>query len=102
MRRRTIFRPALAALALVLAGGAAPAAHDGDLDPKYFTHDKDETVITDIAGWTHPVKAVFQKYKLTLTKVELEWDKKFPVFHVASFGADPTSHAADPSFLPLL
>ncbi len=94
-------RPVLAALGLLLAGSSAVAA-EGDLDQKYFTRDPNEVVITDIAGWSHPAKTVLQKHKLTLTKVELEWDKKFPVFHVATFGADPTSHAADPSFLPLL
>jgi hypothetical protein len=47
----------LAGILLFATGATVRAAGDAPLDPKYFTRDKDELVITDIAGWHHPVKA---------------------------------------------
>jgi hypothetical protein len=36
-------------------------------------------VITDISHWQHPVKAVFQKHKVVLYKVELV-SQTYPIF----------------------
>ena len=44
---------------------------------------------------------MFEANHLKLTKVELMWDKKFPVFHVKSFGADPGAGPAHSFFAPL-
>lgn len=47
----------------------------------------DVETITDIEHWRHPVKRVFQKYKVELYKVELH-NKTYPVFYV-KFPYDP-------------
>ncbi len=59
-------KPALALLALLL--GAAMA--------------DDAVVITDIPNWHHPVKDVFQRHNVTVSKVELLHNKTYPIFHV--------------------
>ncbi len=56
-------------------------------------------VISDIQHWQHPVKAVFQKYKVTLSKVELQ-DQTYPVFYV-KFPYDPMFGHNDNYFHPL-
>lgn len=55
---------------LLIAGGG-PAKGQTDV----FT-------ITDIAGWKHPVKGVFQKHNVVLEKVELYKNKTYPLFYV--------------------
>lgn len=42
----------------------------------------DKTVITDIAKWRHPTKAIFNKYGFTVLKIELFENNTYPVFHV--------------------
>ena len=54
-----------------------------------------ETTITDLASWKHPVKAVLQRNKVKLSKVEISTDRKHPeqkyfVFYV-SLPYDPQS-----------
>ena len=96
-------RLALVLLGVVPCGFAAaqgPAAKGSVDDPRYYERDPDETVITDIKAWSHPVKAVFARHRLQLTKVELMWGKTFPVFHVKDFGADPAG-LTDAFFAPL-
>ena len=46
------------------------------------------TVITDMAEWKHPVKDVFIKYKVKISKVELYNNNTYPIFYV-SFPYDP-------------
>ncbi|MBE7213176.1 MAG: hypothetical protein INR65_19355 [Gluconacetobacter diazotrophicus] len=77
-------------LGLPARAAPAPAANLAD-DPRYHRKDPNETVITDIAAWSHPTKAVFARHHLELGKVELMWDRTFPVFHVATLGADPAT-----------
>lgn len=100
-----LFRIAVAAS---IAGGALACVGAGGQggsnladNPDFYKKDPNETVITDIAGWSHPAKAVFEKYHLTLTKVELLWNRKFPVFHVSDFGADPGAGPAASFFTSL-
>ncbi len=69
--------------------------------PEFYKRDPQATVITDIATWSHPTKDVFNKYHLRLTKVELMWNKTFPVFHVTDFGADPGAGPSSPYFTSL-
>lgn len=45
--------------------------------------DKLKKVISDISTWSHPIKDIFNKYKIKINKVELV--DKYPVFYV-SFG----------------
>lgn len=52
------------------------------------TSGEDIVVITDIKKWEHPTKRVFEKYKLELKKVELQHQKKYPLFYLA-FPWDP-------------
>ena len=59
----------------------------------------DVKVITDIKNWHHPVKAVFQKYKVELYKVELQ-NQTYPVFYV-KFPYDPMLGHNDNYFHPL-
>jgi hypothetical protein len=59
----------------------------------------DVNVITDIKNWHHPVKIVFQKYKVDLYKVELH-DKTYSVFYV-KFPYDPMLGHNDTYFHPL-
>jgi hypothetical protein len=61
----------------------------------------DVKVITDIKNWHHPVKAVFQKYKVDLDKVELQ-DKTYAVFYVKKFPYDPMLGHNDNYFNPPL
>lgn len=42
--------------------------------------------IKDLNQWQHPAKEVFKKNKLTLVKVELTNNKKYPIFVVKSLG----------------
>lgn len=70
-------------------------------DPDIVT-DPNPAVIADLVGWTHPAKAVLKKHRLTVTKVELLRDRKYPVFHVASWPYDPRSSQASSYFNPLL
>ncbi len=49
---------------------------------------KDVLVISDIASWHHPTKAVFAKYHVKLLKVELHHNRTYPVFFV-EFPWDP-------------
>lgn len=94
---------AACSLLACLATAAWPAAAANPADnPKYYQRDPHEVVVTDIAAWSNPTKEVFRKHHLKLTKVQLMWNRKFPVFHVADFGADPGSGAADSFFAPLL
>jgi hypothetical protein len=56
-----------------------------------------DTVISDVATWSHPVKTVLQKNKVKLEKVEITADKKqigqkYFVFYV-SLPYDPQSSA---------
>jgi len=37
----------------------------------------------DVSSWKHPVKKVFNKYKVKIDSVELCNEKKYPVFHVS-------------------
>jgi len=39
-------------------------------------------VITDIAKWDHPTKAVFKKYGYNLTKIEFTQNNTYPIFYV--------------------
>ncbi len=95
-------KPWRSSLVLLTAMAGATPAVSGPVDnPDYYKRDPDETVITDIKAWSHPVKAVFARYKLQLTKVELMWGKTFAVFHVKDFGADPGSDLTDSFFAPL-
>ncbi len=41
----------------------------------------DNTTITDINHWDHPVKAIFTGYGIRLTKVELINNKTYPIFY---------------------
>ena len=59
----------------------------------------DVKVITDIKNWHHPVKAVLQKHKVELYKVELQ-NKNYPVFYV-KFPYDPMLGHNDNYFHPL-
>ncbi len=59
----------------------------------------DVKVISDITHWQHPVKSVFQKYKVTLVKVELH-NQTYPVFFV-KFPYDPLLGHNDNYFHPL-
>ncbi len=99
--RRTVSAPVLLVLAALSAAAAPTSTTRAVDDPRYYTRDPDETVITDLASWSHPTKAVFEAHHLVLTKVELMWNKKFPVFHVRSFGADPNAGPAHPFFASL-
>ena len=56
-------------------------------------------VITDIAHWQHPVKAVLQKHKVQLYKVELH-NQTYPIFYV-KFPYDPIFGHNDNYFHPL-
>jgi hypothetical protein len=59
----------------------------------------DITVIGNIKEWQHPVKAVFNKHKVILDKVELQ-DKTYPIFYV-KFPYDPWLGHNDKYFKPL-
>ena len=99
---KTMVRRWATAMAVAAALPAVAQTATSAVDnPKYYTRDPNETVITDIGSWSHPTKDVFEKSHLALTKVELMWDKKFPVFHVKSFGADPSAGPAHAFFVPL-
>ena len=99
---RTIARLSATVIAVAAALPAvAQTVARGVDNPKYYTRDPNETVITDIGSWSHPTKDVFEKNHLALTKVELMWNKTFPVFHVKSFGADPGAGPAHAFFVPL-
>lgn len=39
-------------------------------------------VITDIAKWDHPTKAVFKKYEYNLTKIEFTQNNTYPIFYI--------------------
>jgi hypothetical protein len=39
-------------------------------------------VITDIAKWNHPTKAVFKKYGYNVTKIEFTHNNTYPIFYV--------------------
>ncbi len=73
-----------------------------EIDKRYTTKDPNEVVVTDIESWHHPVKKVFRDHNLKLTKVELMWNKEFPVFHVATLEGDPVEGASDAYFHPIL
>ena len=61
---------------------------------------EDVTVITNIQEWQHPVKEVFNKYKVTLYKVELHQNKTYPIFDVR-LPYDPWLVHNDRFFKPL-
>jgi len=58
------------------------------------------TIITDMAEWKHPVKDVFIKYKVKISKVELYNNNTYPIFYV-SFPYDPWLGHNDSYFKPL-
>jgi hypothetical protein len=62
-------------------------------------HAGEVKVITDINHWQHPVKAVLQKHKVVLYKVELH-NQTYPVFYV-KFPYDPMLGHNDRYFRPL-
>ena len=90
------------ALAAALAGSASAAAPNPADDPRFYRRDPHETVISSISAWAHPTKQVFAKHHLKLVKVELMLNGKFPVFHVADFGADPAAGPTGAFFSPIL
>jgi hypothetical protein len=51
----------------------------GSVATSAISADKDVVVIEDIASWNHPVKKVFAKYSITVVKVELFKNGKYPV-----------------------
>jgi hypothetical protein len=55
--------------------------------------------ITDIRNWHHPVKSVFQKHQVEVSKVELH-NQTYPVFYV-KFPYDPWLGHNDKYFKPL-
>jgi hypothetical protein len=57
-------------------------------------------VITNIADWKHPVKKVFTKHKVKLSKVVLTKYKKYPIYYV-SFPYDPQSSQTSDYFYQL-
>ena len=93
------FGTALPVLAACLVAAAPVNLAD---NPNFYVKDPREIVITDIATWSHPTKQVFEKHHLKLTKVELMWNRTFPVFHVATFDADPGAEPADTSLSALV
>lgn len=60
----------------------------------------DIAVVDNIQGWHHPVKAVFQKHKVKLHRVELLENRTYPVFYV-TFPYDPHLAHNDNYFKPL-
>ncbi len=50
---------------------------------------EDVVVIDDVAGWRHPTKDVFAKWKIKLTKVELRNHRLYPVFYLTGFPFNP-------------
>jgi hypothetical protein len=91
-KRVTLFptKPIWGGWSLILLGGLfwVTVAMAGDVK-----------VITDIKTWHHPVKTVFQKNKVELSKVELH-DQNYPVFYV-KFPYDPMLGHNDNYFHPL-
>jgi hypothetical protein len=59
----------------------------------------DVTIINNIKEWKHPVKDVFNKYKVVIYKVELH-NKTYPIFYV-KFPYAPWFAHNDKFFKPL-
>jgi hypothetical protein len=75
----------LAVLAVVFGAALAedePASADAD------------RVVTDIASWTHPTKAVFASSRATLRRVELHRGGTYPVFFVSGPSLGPVATRA--------
>ena len=62
--------------------------------------ESDTKVIADMSTWQHPVRVVLEKNKVTLSKVELHNNGKFPIFFV-NFPFDPQSSATSQYFKKL-
>ncbi|EFM11388.1 hypothetical protein PaecuDRAFT_1834 [Paenibacillus curdlanolyticus YK9] len=59
------------------------AAGDTSAEPvDAAAEQKKDRVITDIAGWEHPVKAILQDKPYELSEVELSQDGTYPTFYV--------------------
>ena len=41
-----------------------------------------KTIIEDISNWRHPVKKIFEKYQVTVDRVELLDKDTYPIFYV--------------------
>jgi hypothetical protein len=61
----------------------------------------EDTIITDIRSWQHPTKEILKKYKISLSKVELKGECKYPVFYV-KLPYDPQSSENDSYYNKLL
>lgn len=75
--------PLIRLLMLFLISASCLAA---DLPPlkatKLFTQDAKNCVEVDLKTWTHPVLRVFAKKRITLERLQLCNDKKYPIFYV--------------------
>jgi hypothetical protein len=80
--------PTLAALALASACSRADEGSHAASTPTAFANAASQApqVITDIAHWQHPTKAVFAKYKVALRSVAVQ--DRYATFQVA-FPFDP-------------
>ena len=56
--------------------------------------ESDLIVINNVKVWNHPTKAIFNKYKIELVKVELSRGKTYPTFFV-KMPYDPLSSQND-------
>lgn len=93
MRRPAARRGIVLSLALGASGAGGLAADAAGAPPAASAASAAPIVITDLAHWHHPTKAVFARNGVTLLKVTIV-DRR-PTFVVA-FPYDPRTHPNDP------